>query len=77
MRVEYRCGMVLHREWICVEHAGYARQKAVSWWQKRAPGQPVPKTVAEALLVADSLPTPRRIAVRPAGKYTEIVRYDW
>jgi DNA repair protein RadD len=77
MRVEYLCGMVMHREWICVEHAGYARQKAVSWWQKRAPGQPVPKTVAEALLVADSLSTPRRIAVRPAGKYTEIVRYDW
>lgn len=77
MRVEYHCGMVRHREWICFEHTGYARQKAVSWWNRRAPGQPAPTTIADALEAAPGLPTPRRIAVRPAGKYTEIVRHDW
>lgn len=77
LRVEYVCGMIRHREWICVEHVGYARQKAVSWWQRRAPGEPVPRTVDEALAAAASLPMPRRIAVRPAGQYTEIVRHDW
>lgn len=71
--VSYRCGLVRHREWICIEHDGYARQKAVQWWQRRAPGRPVPGTVEQALLQADSLRVPVEIAVRPSGRFTEIV----
>jgi len=74
LRVDYQCGLVRHREWVCLEHAGYPRQKAVAWWQRRAPGAPVPRTVAEALGQTDRLAVPAEIAVRPKGRFTEIVQ---
>jgi DNA repair protein RadD len=37
LRVDYRLGLDhWQSEWICVEHDGYARQKAVAWWQRRS-----------------------------------------
>lgn len=73
LRVDYRCGLLLHREWVCIEHGGYARQKAVAWWQKRAPEVPVPMTVEDALAHAERLRVPAEIAVRPSGRFTEVV----
>jgi DNA repair protein RadD len=35
LRVEYRCGMTVIREWICLDHPGYAGQKAKAWWNDR------------------------------------------
>jgi DNA repair protein RadD len=71
LKVEYRCGLNAHREWVCFEHSGYARQKAVLWWQRRSP-LPVPDTVAQALALTAQLPTPTEIAVMPDGRYTTI-----
>lgn len=73
MRVTYQCGMVQHSEWVCFEHQGYARDKAVAWWRKRAPDVAVPSTVQDAVLLSVHLTRPRQIAVRPNGKFTEIV----
>jgi DNA repair protein RadD len=73
LRVEYRCGLVFHREWVCIEHTGFAREKAVAWWRRRAPDLPVPTTVDDALAHADQLRVPAAIAVRPSGRYTEVV----
>ncbi|HQS18438.1 DEAD/DEAH box helicase [Reyranella sp.] len=74
MRVDYSCGLVRHSEWICFEHAGYARQKAVDWWRRRS-SAPVPSTVAEALRSTDSLVVPTAIFVRPSGRFTEVVNH--
>ena len=71
---DYSCGLVRHSEWICFEHTGYARQKAVDWWQRRS-SAPVPSTVAEALRATDSLAVPTAIFVRPSGRFTEIVNH--
>ena len=38
LRVDYWSGLSSHSEWVCIEHQGYARQKAASWWANRAPG---------------------------------------
>nr|WP_168550286.1 DEAD/DEAH box helicase [Roseomonas mucosa] len=73
LRVTYTCGLVQHSEWVCLEHTGYARERAVQWWRKRAPDVPVPNTVAEALAQSHALKWPRQIAVRPEGKFTAIV----
>jgi DNA repair protein RadD len=73
MCVIYGAGLSQFREWICFNHTGYARGKAVSWWQKRAPGAQVPNTTAEALANTDALTKPTRILVRPQGKFFEIV----
>jgi DNA repair protein RadD len=73
LRVEYWCGLSAHHEWICVEHAGYPRQKAATWWAARAPGTPLPRSVDEALQHAPALRRPAQIAVRPSGRYTEVI----
>lgn len=73
LRVEYRCGLLVHREWICFEHTGYARQKAVHWWRQRAPHLPVPTSVDAALGSTNALSMPTEIAIRPKGRFTEIV----
>ncbi len=73
LRVTYSCGLSQHSEWVCFEHTGYPREKACAWWQHRAVDRPVPRNVAEALEVAQALPAPSAIRVRPVGQYTEIV----
>ena len=73
LRVEYQCGLVRHLEWVCVEHTGYARQKAVAWWRSRAPGSAVPTSVDQALARSGELASASEIAVRPEGRFTRVV----
>ena len=75
LKVTYRSGLAFHAEWVCLEHEGYPRRKAESWWRERAPGQEVPGSVDEALLLANRLRRPTEIAVRPTGRFTEITAY--
>jgi DNA repair protein RadD len=75
LKVTYSCGLTTYQEWICFEHQGYARRKAEDWWRKRAPGQPVPRSVNEALTLSRSLARPSHISVRPSGRYFEITGY--
>lgn len=35
IRVVYRCGMQVFREWICLDHGGFAEAKARLWWSRR------------------------------------------
>ena len=73
LRVDYQSGLLSHSEWICLEHQGYPRQKAASWWANRAAGLPLPGRVDEALAVVKQLKLPAQIAVRASGRFTEIV----
>jgi DNA repair protein RadD len=75
LKVTYSCGLATYSEWVCFEHQGYARQKAADWWRKRAPGQPVPLGVNEAIAQASRLMRPSEISVRPSGRYFEISGY--
>lgn len=73
--VTYQTGMSRHREWICFEHPGYAREKAVKWWHRRTQNEPIPSTVKDALSLSNKLPAPSKILVRPNGKYSDITGY--
>jgi len=54
MRVDYRVGWHEYKsEWICFEHEGYARQKAVAWWRRHSP-DPVPDTAERAVEIAQA-----------------------
>jgi DNA repair protein RadD len=54
MRVDYKVGWNQFKsEWVCFEHTGYARQKAVAWWKRRSP-DPVPETAQQAVDVANN-----------------------
>jgi DNA repair protein RadD len=72
LRVTYECGLARHSEWVCFQHTGFPREKAVGWWCRRAPHLPVPSSVDEALAAANDLRQPVAIQVRPTGQYTEI-----
>ncbi|MFM7423037.1 MAG: DNA helicase, partial [Alphaproteobacteria bacterium] len=72
LRVIYECGLIQHSEWVCFEHTGFPRDKALSWWRRRAPDLPPPMTVNEALAQQHHLRRPIAIQVRPTGQYTEI-----
>jgi DNA repair protein RadD len=75
LKVTYSCGLKSYSEWVCIEHQGYARQKAAEWWRKRAPGCPVPLTVDQAIAQATRLARPSAISVRPSGRYVEVSGY--
>jgi DNA repair protein RadD len=79
MRVEYRIGWQRYiSEWICIEHTGYARAKAESWWRRRS-NVPVPETAEEAVRLAEAgaLCGTQSITVRSVAgeKYDRITGY--
>lgn len=80
MRVDYLVGWHQYKsEWICFEHDGYARQKAIAWWRRRSP-DPVPDTTERAVELATSgaLAPTLAITVRSvAGEtFERIVDYE-
>ena len=57
-----------YEEWICFEHMGNARNRAIDWWMQRVPEQykdsmPVPMSVAEAQEKSAWLKIPKAIHV--------------
>jgi DNA repair protein RadD len=79
-RVEYRIGFNnWHSEFVCLEHDGYARQKAIAWWRRRSP-DPVPDTAARAVEIADAggLADTKRITIRniTGEKFDRVIAYD-
>lgn len=79
MRVDYRIGFNEYvSEWVCFEHEGYARQKAVAWWRARS-SDPVPDTVDEAVDQAEDGALAPTLAItverKPGEKYDRIVAH--
>ncbi len=80
MRVDYRVGFNAYvSEWVCLEHVGYARQKAVQWWARRSL-EPVPESAEEAVELAQAgalAPTLAITVERPAGEeFDRVVAYQ-
>lgn len=79
--VQYRCGLSMFREWVCLDHPDYAGHKAQAWWRQRFPGTDKQRvTVNEALanlfLSQALLEWTKTITVRRNGKYFEVVDYN-
>ncbi len=80
MRVDYRVGWHEYKsEWVCFEHTGYARQKAVAWWKQRS-HEPVPDSAEEAvgLARAGRLAPTHAITVRSVTgeEFDQIIGYE-
>jgi DNA repair protein RadD len=75
MRVSYGIGCLNSvSEWICVEHEGYAKQKAVEWLKDHVPeGYPIPDTVEECLELKDEFKKPIKIFVDYNQKFPRII----
>jgi len=70
VRVEYHCGMLIHREWLCPEHGGYATQKSAK--KIAMMGLHMPTTTTELLKMSGKFPRPAMIRIKPDGKFTQV-----
>lgn len=80
LRVDYRVGWNEYKsEWVCLEHSGYARGKAVAWWKRRSP-DPVPESIERAVEIAygGGLANTASITVRAVAgeQYERIIDYE-
>ena len=74
LRVTYLKGFKeVAKEWVCIEHEGYAQSKAKSWWRKMH-NEEMPVSIEEALKKKPHIP--KGVWVKKNGKYKEIVAYE-
>ena len=79
--VMYRCGIRTFREWICLDHPGYAGAKAHRWWATRFGERSAEKATVDTALADMCLnyaikAVTRKITVVKRGKYFEIINYS-
>lgn len=96
MKVTYlTSNMDSYNQYVCFEHSGYARSKAIQWWNLNVDKKDivseehflanpdvynvgkVPSTIEHALEFMPLFIKPCRIFVALAGKYPEILDYDF
>jgi len=70
VRVEYQCGLRIYRDWWLPEHKGMARTKTIKKLWKL--GVQCPSSTDELLEMAERLPQPDQIMIRPEGKYERV-----
>ncbi len=88
LRVQYRCGLSMFREWVCLDHEGYAGQKGQAWWMERSLArcssamkkvlskQTVDRALENMFLTQEILEWTKTITVLKKGKHFEIVDYN-
>ena len=79
LKVEYRTGLNRYvSEWVCLEHEGYARDRAEQWWRLRG-CDPVPTTAYEACERSAELRRPTHVVVEktPGSRFPRVVGYQW
>lgn len=78
VRVEYWRGLrKVASEWLCFEHTGYARGKAMWAWRDLGGQEPVPQTVDEALERVHELKRVVEIRVDQSGEFWEVVGREY
>lgn len=80
LRVQYRCGLSTFREWVCLDHPGFAGQKARRWWADRF-GEEAAKRASVSSAVED-LFTAKVLAMRTEtitvakrGKHYQVIAH--
>lgn len=75
VKVTYVCGLSFYSEWVCIEHRGYAQEKAWNWWTSRVDAF-MPTTTEEAVKRLNDNPpaVPSRIKVKLGEKFPSIIR---
>lgn len=81
LRVQYRCGITTHREWVCLDHEGFAGRKARQWWAARfgreeALSITVDKAMGDLFAPMAIQARTETITVVRRGKHSEIVGYQ-
>lgn len=73
--VTYQCGVNFYREWICVEHSGYAGHVARNWIQYR--GGNFEQDIKKMLEQSSDWKIPNRVRIDNSGKYPVVTDYSF
>lgn len=63
-------------EYVCVEHSGYARNKAEAWWRSATGSTRCPENAAAACAALDNMKHirfPKKLLIRFGGQWPEII----
>lgn len=74
LRVTYYCGLVRVSEWLCPDHGGYAASR---YHARMGVLGASAMTTNDALLESSQWAKPRRIKVKPDGKFHKIEQLDY
>jgi len=77
LKVTYFVGLSSFSEYVCLEHLGFARRKAVDWWIQRMNSATIPSSIDEALEYIGGLAVPRRISVQTNLKYPQVLSHEF
>lgn len=82
LRVQYRCGLSVIPEWVCLDHPGFAGQKARAWWASRfgraaADAITVSEAASDLFLPQQLKSITETITVTRRGKYHDIVAHGF
>ena len=73
--MDYYCGMGRRAsEWVCPEHDGFAKSKALRWFARRGV---VCRSVDEALERQGEFVVPQTVSVSRDGKWWRILSYEF
>jgi DNA repair protein RadD len=76
IKVTYYCGLKKYAEYVLVEHEGFGRRRASSWWRERTQ-LPLPATTAEAYKLIDRLEVVTDIRVHTNKPHPEILKVSF
>lgn len=81
IRVDYRCGLEMVSEWVCLDHDGFAGKKARDWWEKRfgwkaAKSANVDDALADLFTGDNILNRTLSLVVSRNGKRTNVQRHN-
>ena len=75
LRVDYLVDLGIRiSEWVCVEHSGFAREKAAAWWGARS-YDPFPENAEHAVMIAEAggLAVPETITTKRDGRWSRVI----
>jgi hypothetical protein len=76
LQVTYFSSGGTFKEFVCLEHKGYARTMAITWWKLRH-NTHAPLTINQSLDIVSFLKVPKSIRVWTNKKYPEVMSYEW
>ena len=82
LKVVWRCGLTQVSEWVCLDHPGFAGEKATVWWTARfgdvaeARAMTVSTALSSLFIPHRLLASVATITVKKNGKFKEVVSYN-
>lgn len=77
IKVTYYCGLRVFKEWVCLDHGGFAGKKARDWWRRHGGPEPIPSIDAALECMDTEINVPSFIKVWVNKRFPEILNYEF